>query len=144
MAKADLVIKAKALGINDPESLTVVNLEAAIKTVVFELKTAASKASEEFNQLDPGAAEEQRLEAKNAMDAAIAAYAPYKPENKDPKIDTDVFTSEKGRQYVFAKDTPPAFRYFGEIRSQKEWLADKDAMELMIAGHNPYVEHLKN
>lgn len=39
-----------------------------------------------------------------------------------------------GKEYMFAEDAPAAFRYLGLRRTQKEWIEDSDALELMVAG----------
>ena len=43
-------------------------------------------------------------------------------------------TASNGLDYVFNEDAPTAFRYLGTHRTQKEWIADKDAIDLMVAG----------
>ncbi len=42
--------------------------------------------------------------------------------------------ASKGKEYIFHKDAPAAFRYLGQFRTQEEWMSDEDAMELMVAG----------
>lgn len=44
------------------------------------------------------------------------------------------FEASNGNKYVFTEDAPAKFRYLGILRTQEEWIADKDSMELMIAG----------
>ncbi|MBC7847247.1 MAG: hypothetical protein H7Y10_12220 [Flavobacterium sp.] len=41
----------------------------------------------------------------------------------------------KGKEYIFHEDSPAAFRYLGQFRTQEEWMSDEDAMELMVAGN---------
>lgn len=47
---------------------------------------------------------------------------------------TDKSFTVDGKEYVFAEDAPAAFRYLGRRRTQKEWIEDSDAVELMVAG----------
>lgn len=44
------------------------------------------------------------------------------------------FTDSKGREWVFADDAPAGFRCLGIERTQEEWMADKDSMELFVEG----------
>ncbi|MEO8532844.1 MAG: hypothetical protein ABI441_03805 [Flavobacterium sp.] len=46
----------------------------------------------------------------------------------------EAYTDSKGREFVFTDDAPAAFRCFGIERTQEEWMADKDAMELFVEG----------
>lgn len=45
------------------------------------------------------------------------------------------FTAENGNEYVFTPDAPAVFRCFGIAKTQKEWLEDKDSMELLVSGN---------
>lgn len=47
----------------------------------------------------------------------------------------EVVKASNGNEYVFASDAPGAFRYLSQFRTQKEWIADKDAIDLMVAGN---------
>jgi hypothetical protein len=40
-----------------------------------------------------------------------------------------------GKDYVFSDDAPAAFRYLGQHKTQEEWIADSDSIELMVAGN---------
>jgi hypothetical protein len=44
------------------------------------------------------------------------------------------FTASNGKEYVFTEDAPAKFRYLGVLKTQEEWIADGDSVELMIAG----------
>lgn len=57
--------------------------------------------------------------------------------SKDGK--TDQSFTLNGKEYVFAEDAPAAFRYLGQRRTQKEWIEDSDALELMVAGKLSFI-----
>lgn len=44
------------------------------------------------------------------------------------------YTDSKGREWVFAADAPAGFRCLGIERTQAEWMADADSMELFVEG----------
>lgn len=56
---------------------------------------------------------------------------------------TEAFELESGKKYVFAEDAPEKFRFAGVVKTQKEWLGDKDAMELMILGNLSFIKQIK-
>jgi hypothetical protein len=71
------------------------------------------------------------LEAKKADEAAgIEVVAEFVEEGRTD----EAAKSSNGLEYVFADDAPAAFRYLGVHRTQKEWIADTDAIDLMVAG----------
>lgn len=47
---------------------------------------------------------------------------------------TDESFTIGGKDYLFTDDAPSSFRYLGQLRTQKEWINDPDALELMVAG----------
>lgn len=49
-----------------------------------------------------------------------------------------------GVAYSFSEDAPGVFRYLGKLQSQKEWLKDESALELMVSGKLSYVKPAKN
>ncbi|MEZ0182640.1 hypothetical protein AB9T89_10370 [Flavobacterium oncorhynchi] len=51
----------------------------------------------------------------------------------DGKTDESAKASN-GLEYVFHEEAPASFRYLGQFKSQKEWIADQDAIDLMVAG----------
>nr|WP_315245140.1 hypothetical protein [uncultured Flavobacterium sp.] len=56
---------------------------------------------------------------------------------------TDETISLNGIDYQFSEKAPESFKFMGVIRTQKEWITDSDAMELMISGNLSYVKPLK-
>jgi hypothetical protein len=50
------------------------------------------------------------------------------------------FKSANGKEFQFKDAAPAAFRFMGSVRTQKEWIKDKEAMELMIVGNVSYIE----
>lgn len=56
---------------------------------------------------------------------------------------TDESFAVNGKDYVFTDDAPGAFRYLGQRRTQKEWIADSDSLELMVAGKLSFVKPIK-
>lgn len=71
------------------------------------------------------------LEAKKADEAAgIETVAELVQEGRSD----EAVTASNGNDYVFANDAPAAFRYLGAYKTQKEWIADVDAIDLMVAG----------
>lgn len=53
------------------------------------------------------------------------------------------FEASNGIHYVFDDEAPEAFRFADVIKTQKEWLTDKEAMELMIQGGVSYIKPKK-
>lgn len=184
MAKDQLILKAKELGIQDAETLTVEQLKAAIAQAEALAQAKAEKAAliEKATALGiEGASDmevsdiekliivtesglvQAKLEAVTTAlgleDASgltpdeLAAKVAEKlqvnqPEEvkkvEEPKGKTKkTFKAENGKTYGFTKDAPAAFRYAGKKLTQEEWIADKDAMELMIAGRLNFVEQIK-
>jgi hypothetical protein len=47
----------------------------------------------------------------------------------------EAYKASNGKKYVFTEDAPARFRYLGVLKTQKEWIADKDSIELMVAGN---------
>jgi hypothetical protein len=65
-------------------------------------------------------------------------------ETKVPAGKTDKhFEASNGIHYVFDDEAPEAFRFADVIKTQKEWLTDKEAMELMIQGGVSYIKPKK-
>lgn len=61
--------------------------------------------------------------------------APKKVEGKSSAS----FTASNGKEYAFKSDAPAAFQYLGQFRTQKQWLSDKDSLELMVAGNLSFI-----
>jgi hypothetical protein len=71
------------------------------------------------------------LEAKKADEAAgiEVVLEPVQEGRTD-----EAATAANGLEYMFKEDAPASFRYLGQHRTQKEWIADVDAIDLMVAG----------
>ena len=87
-------------------------------------------------------AEPEKKVQSNKPDAKAGKSKDAKqPKLKDaeakPSFDYD------GEKYVFGKDAPKRFNFFGKNKTQEEWLQDKEAMEALISGRSQYVKRLK-
>lgn len=47
-------------------------------------------------------------------------------------------------EFQFSEEAPGTFRFLGKLQSQKAWLKDADALELMVATNISYVKPAKN
>lgn len=56
---------------------------------------------------------------------------------------TFTFAANK-KEYQFTKSAPAAFRFAGVVKTQAEWIEDKDAMEIMVSGNLSYLKPVKN
>jgi len=187
MNKDQLILKAKELGIDGAETLTVKQLDDAIK-LAEEKAAAENAAAEKRTALVEFAAtlgievtDDQTEEEINTLvltfefgslqekfDAVVSALGlgsvselttdeltakvaeklqvkqPEEVKAKEPKGKTEkTFKSQNGKTYGFAPDAPAAFRYLGKKLTQKEWIDDKDSMEIMISGNLNFVQQVK-
>lgn len=140
---AEIVAQATALGL-EVEGKTVEQLTAEI-TELQELSAQVAAASRDAELLailseylgiadiDSLSKEEvvALLEAKKTDEAAgIETVAEIVVEGRTD----EAVTASDGREYVFATDAPASFRYLGVHKTQEEWIADTDAIDLMVAG----------
>lgn len=143
--------KAEELGI-DHQELTDDNL-AIIVQYVEEFKKAANEAARETELstmlseflgvpdiYELSKEEIQSLLDKKKVDEAagievVSVKSEFGKTNESFAID--------GKDYAFTEDAPGTFRYLGQLRTQKEWSEDKDALELMVAGKLSFVKPLK-
>lgn len=105
---------AEHLGIEDFENTSIEELKSAVLTRDESLVKEATA-----NQTPVVGAEE--------VSASV--------EGKSEKT----FTAQNGKEYQFSKDAPAAFRYAGALKTQKEWIEDADAMQLMVSGNLSYL-----
>ena len=140
---AEIVAQATALGL-EVEGKTVEQLTAEIAELQ-ELSTQVNEASRDaellailseylgISDIDSLSKEEviSLLEAKKADEiAGIEVVAELVQEGRTD----EAVKATNGLEYVFADDAPAAFRYLGVHRTQREWIADIDAIDLMVAG----------
>lgn len=83
--------------------------------------------------------EDVRLLSVDEVEALLEAkgenvLATLETTDEESGKSTEVYTDTKGREFVFTDDAPAAFRCFGVERTQEEWMADKDSMELFVEG----------
>lgn len=147
MNKAQLIEKAKTFGI-DTEGLTVDQLKAAIKQATAEktaaLEEALNNAQQEFIDLPDTASAEDIQAAQDKVDAAEKELSDFTGIAIVKTSATDSGTFElNGSLYAFKKSAPERFNFVGKNKSQAEWLADKDAMELLISGRSSFVKSIK-
>lgn len=179
----ELIVKAKELGIENAESLSVAQLKKAIeaaekqvaelagyKALAIELGLSTEGLDDTALIVAVNAALEEKKHAEIAAQSAaaqaevLAILSEYlgvdditalskeevialleKKQSEEASDETVVaadegktdesFIAENGKEYVFTKDAPAAFRCLGVGKTQKEWMEDKDSMNLLIAGN---------
>ena len=146
----ELVQKAIELGIQNVETLTTPQLKIAIETAEKEVESkqieAQAAAIAEENSAKVCAALAEFLGVENldsltpeqltsilAQKATADAAGVEVIEDEEGKTDK-VFKALNGNTYGFKEDAPANFRYLGQLRTQEEWMSDKDAMALMVDG----------
>jgi hypothetical protein len=60
----------------------------------------------------------------------------------DGKTDK-TYKAKNGILYGFSATAPGSFRFMSIVKTQEEWIADDDAMDLMVSGNLSYVKPLK-
>lgn len=185
MSQDKLILKAKELGIDGAETLTVEQLKAAISEAEALLQAEAEKAAliekatalgievtsdmevsdiekliivtesglvqAKFDAVttalgleDASGLTPDELTAKVAEKLQVVQPEEVKKTVEEPKgKTTKTYKAKNGKTYGFAKDAPAAFRYASKKQTQEEFIADKDTMELMIAGNLNFVEQIK-
>lgn len=135
--------KAAALKI-DTEGVSDENLEVIV-SYIEEFKALANKESREAelsamlseflgveDVYELSKEEIQTLLAKKETEKAAGLEVVLEPVEEGK---TDETITVNGQSYGFAEDAPAAFRYLGQLKTQQEWISDKDAVELMVAGN---------
>lgn len=140
----ELVKKAELLGIENAKELTADELEKtiiALENTVLNAKVEAFKTVLGFDgDLSPE-------EIEKAVTEKLASYSSKEEvaEVKAPEGKTDkTHKAKDGKNYGFTSKAPEAFRFAGVVKNQKEWIEDKDSMEIMIQGNLSYVELKKS
>jgi hypothetical protein len=144
--------KAKEFGIDEADGLSDEDLEVIV-VYVEKYKAMANEESREaelaemlseFLGVDDVYALSKE-EIKALLDKKEADKAAGIEVVVERQLDgkTEESFTVNGKEFVFADDAPGAFRYLGQHRTQKEWIADGDALELMVAGKLSFVKPLK-
>jgi len=60
----------------------------------------------------------------------------------DGKTDKS-YKAKNGIEYGFSATAPASFRFMGYVKTQAEWIDDKESMDLMVSGNLSYVKPLK-
>lgn len=142
--------KAEGLGIVFPEDITEEDLSAEILATEEAIK--AQQLVDEFNKkahvLIEGTIGFERFEELTADELAeflkskLTTAALEIEVVADGKTDKTV-TRKNGIEYGFHPTAPASFRFMGCVKTQEEWIADEDAMDLMISGNLSYVKPIK-
>jgi len=159
MKNEDLILKAKELGIADPEALSYNELRKRVKEV--EQFRALRAKAEEYG-IDADGLSSDELAAKvaeaveldkllvQAEEAGIEITGDETPEELKAKLNAAkpakgaVYTDKHGRKWRFSKKTPKQFRYNNVIKSVEDWIKDKEAMEEFIAGNLHWLERVED
>lgn len=65
-------------------------------------------------------------------------------EEKPEEGKTDkVFKAANGNSYQFKESAPAKFRFMSVVKTQEQWIKDKEAMEQLVFGNVTYVELIK-
>lgn len=121
MATENTVLAAKlnvfcaALGIDNVSELSLEELENVVEGHIVRFNSLATKSVE------------------------VNAEELVEPKGRTAKA----FKTEGGKKYVFSADAPPAFRFAGAMKTQEDWIDDKESMQLMVDGELEYLT-LKN
>lgn len=140
---ATLIEKAKAIGVEtegvSPEELAqiVEDAEALAVEVAKHARDAELLALlSEFlgiQDIDSLSKDEVVALLKEKEEAQVAGIETEAKVVVEGKTDESVKASN-GLEYAFHEEAPASFRYLGQFKTQKEWIADQDAIDLMVAG----------
>lgn len=148
----NLVVKAEALGIESIEGLSNTELSHLIlATENSILEDVKEKLIERLNSLASVLGIEnaweltpEELTVKASEKLAALQGAEKTEEAVEVKGRTDkTYKSKSGKEYRFKEKAPAAFRFLGKLQTQEAWIADEEAMELMVLGNLSYVEQIK-
>jgi ethanolamine utilization microcompartment shell protein EutL len=153
-AEASVALREKAvgLGILGADDLS----DETLEVVVAYIEKYKAMANEEARETEVSEMLSEFLGVEDVYALSkeeIKDLLAKKEAEKAAGIDVVAEKSEEGKsnesftvnrtEYVFADDAPGAFRYLGQRRTQKEWLEDSDALELMVAGRLSFVKPIK-
>lgn len=144
-----LKLKAEGLGIVFPEDITEEDLAAEI--LATEEAIEAQQLVDEFNEkahvLIEGTIGFERFEELSAEDLVDYLKSKMTTEASEIEVEvsgkTDKTVKFKGIEYGFSAAAPASFRFMGFVKTQEEWIADNDTMELMVSGNLSYVKPIK-
>jgi hypothetical protein len=144
--------KAKALEIVEADDLT----DETLEVVVAYIEKYKAMANEEARETEVSemlseflGVEDVYALSKEEIKELLAKKEAEKASGLEVVVErvidgkTDESFAVNGKDYVFTDDAPGTFRYLGQRRTQKEWIADSDALELMVAGKLSFVKPLK-
>lgn len=144
-----LRLKAQGLGIEFPEDITEEDLLAKISAT--EEAIEAQRIIDEFNEkahaLIEGTIGYERFEELSAEE--LVEFLNSKMTNEASEIEvvisgkTEKTFKFKGIEYGFTATAPASFRFMGFVKTHEEWIADNDAMDLMVSGNLSYVKPIK-
>lgn len=144
-----LKLKAEGLGIVFPEDITEEDLLAEISATeeAFEAQRIVDEFNEKAHALIDGTIGYERFEELSAEE--LTEYLESKMTDEASEIEvevsgkTDKTIKFKGIDYGFSAAAPASFRFMGFVKTQEEWIADDDAMDLMVSGNLSYVKPIK-
>lgn len=144
-----LKLKAKGLGIVFPENITEEDLLAEISPT--EESIEAQRIVDEFNKkartLIEGTIGFERFEELSTEELVEYLNSKITDEASEIEVEisgkTDKTFKFKGIEYGFTATAPASFRFMGFVKTQEQWIADDDAMELMVSGNLSYVKPVK-
>lgn len=138
----ELVMKAESLGIENANDLSSEELTSLILANENAVLNAQVDAFTTTLGLESGLTPE---EIETAVKEKLASVSGIEVEvDKEPKGKTDeTYKAKNGKVYGFTEKAPHAFRFAGVVKTQKDWIEDKDSMEIMIDGNLSYLETKK-
>jgi BMFP domain-containing protein YqiC len=148
MKYTELLVVAKAFGI-ETRGLKAAQLEEAVAiakaTTRKDLEQAVENALQAATDLPDTATTEEKEAATAVLSDAHKALTLFEETypaeiNEEPTPETIEYN---GREYGFSDSAPERFNFLGQNKSQAEWLADEDAMELLIAGKNSFITQIR-
>lgn len=138
-----LIVKAIGLGIETEGKTPVEITEAILKAEELDAEIAKRSRDAEIlamlsahfgiEDIDSLTKEEVTAILEKSKADELSGIETESEVIQEGKTDEAVKASN-GLEYVFHEEAPAAFRYFGQYKTQKEWIADKDAINLMVAG----------
>lgn len=148
----NLVLKAEALGIESVEGLSNAELAQLILATensnLGEIKDALAEKLQALGDVlgitDASDLTPEELTTKASEKLAALQGAEKTEEAVEVKGRTDkTYKSKSGKEFRFKEKAPAAFRFLGKLQTQEVWIADEEAMELMVLGNLSYVEQIK-
>lgn len=139
--RLELVSKAEALGIENAKEVESTDLQ----TLVLAAENTQLTSQLEVLKTVLAIGDDVEISEENvtaALKEIVSAtdLSTTEAKKEEPKGKTDkAFKTASGSEYVFTDKAPAAFRYLNVVKTQEDWMQDKDAMELMISGNLSYL-----